>query len=103
MSAIVPYSAIQHYEDRMLAVEPRRAANFILYLVGGFFLIAILWSALTKIDRTVRASGQVIPSAKLQVVSNLEGGIVEAINVKPGDGVTKGAALIRLSPTLTGA
>jgi membrane fusion protein, adhesin transport system len=103
MTDIIPYTAIQHYEDRMLAVEPRRAANFMLYLVGGFFLIAILWAALTKIDRTVRANGQVIPSAKLQVVSNLEGGVVEAINVKAGDRVIKGAALIRLSPTLTGA
>jgi membrane fusion protein, adhesin transport system len=103
MPNLVPYAAVQHYEERMLAVEPRRAANFLLYLTGGFFLIALLWAALTEIDRTVRASGQVIPSAKLQVVSNLEGGVVEAINVKPGDKVAKGAALIRLSPTLTGA
>ncbi len=103
MSELVPYATIQHYEDRLLAVEPRRAASFLLYLVGGFFLIALLWAGLTKIDRTVRANGQVIPSAKLQIVSNLEGGIVEAITVKPGDRVKRGAELIRLSPTLTGA
>jgi membrane fusion protein, adhesin transport system len=103
MSDLVPYATIQRYEDRLLAVEPRRAASFLLYLVGGFFVIALLWAGFTKIDRTVRANGQVIPSAKLQIVSNLEGGIVQAINVKPGDRVIKGAELIRLSPTLTGA
>lgn len=103
MTELVPYAAIQRYEDRVLAVEPRRAANFLLYLIAALFLIAIIWASFTKIDRTVRANGQVIPSAKLQVVSNLEGGVVEAINVKAGDKVQKGTALLRLSPTLSGA
>ena len=103
MTELVPYAAIQRYEDRILAVEPRRAANFLLYLIATLFLVAIIWASFTKIDRTVRANGQVIPSAKLQVVSNLEGGVVEAINVKAGDKVQKGTALLRLSPTLSGA
>lgn len=103
MPDIVPYAAIAHYEDRALSIEPRRAANFMLYLLGGFFVLSIIWAALTTIDRTVRATGQVIPSAKLQVVSNLEGGVVEAIEVKAGQRVSKGQLLVRLSPTLTGA
>lgn len=103
MSDIVPYAAIAHYEDRALSIEPRRAANFMLYLLGGFFVLSIIWAALTTIDRTVRATGQVIPSAKLQVVSNLEGGVVEAIDVKAGQRVARGQLLVRLSPTLTGA
>lgn len=103
MANIVPYAAVQHYEDRVLAIEPRRAASYMLYLVAAFFLLAIIWASLTKIDRTVRASGQVIPSAKLQVVSNLEGGVIQAINIKAGDRVKKGDVLVRLSPTLTGS
>lgn len=103
MPDIVPYAAIAHYEDRALSIEPRRAANFMLYLLGGFFVLSIIWAGLTTIDRTVRATGQVIPSAKLQVVSNLEGGVVEAIEVKAGQRVSKGQLLVRLSPTLTGA
>lgn len=103
MPDLVPYAAIQHYEDRILAIEPRRVASFLLYLIATLFLLAIIWAAFTQIDRTVRATGQVVPSAKLQVVSNLEGGVVEAINVKPGDRVQKGSPLLRLSPTLTGA
>lgn len=103
MSDIVPYSAIAHYEDRALSVEPRRVASFMLYILAGFFVLSILWAAFTTIDRTVRATGQVIPSAKLQVISNLEGGVVEAINVHAGQRVKKGQLLVRLSPTLTGA
>lgn len=103
MPNLVPYAAVQHYEDRVLAIEPRRAASYMLYLIGAFFLLAIIWASLTKIDRTVRATGQVIPSAKLQVVSNLEGGVIEAINIKAGDRVKKGDVLVRLSATLTGS
>jgi len=44
-----------------------------------------------------------VPSSKLQVVSNLEGGVVEQIVVKPGQTVKKGDILVRLSPTLTTA
>ena len=95
MTELIPYAAIQRYEDRVLAVEPRRAANFLLYLIAALFLIAVIWASFTKIDRTVRANGQVIPSAKLQVVSNLEGGVVEAINIKPGDRVQNAFDAIR--------
>lgn len=82
---------------------PAKGANLMLWVILGFFAIAIAWSALTKIDRTVRAQGRVVPSSKLQVVSNLEGGVIEQIMVKPGQNVRKGDVLVRLSPTLTGS
>jgi adhesin transport system membrane fusion protein len=47
--------------------------------------------------------GRVIPSAQLQTISNLEGGIVDEIFVHSGDQVAQGASLIRLDQTLSGA
>src|SRR3546814_15014803 len=52
---------------------------------------------------TVHAQGRVIPSSRLQVVSNLEGGIIREILVKSGDMVTKGQPLVRMDKTLLGA
>lgn len=78
-----------------------KSANLLLWIVGGFFVLFLLWASLTQVDRTVRGEGRVVPSSKLQVVSNLEGGIVEEILVKPGQLVKKGDSLIRLSPTLS--
>ena len=57
----------------------------------------------TELDRTVRGQGRVIPSSQLQVVSNLEGGIVQDILVRQGQLVRAGDVLIRLDPTQTGA
>ncbi|MDE2411993.1 MAG: HlyD family type I secretion periplasmic adaptor subunit [Sphingomonadales bacterium] len=83
--------------------KARRSANVLLYIIGGFFLIFLLWATFTKLDRTVHAMGRVVPSSKMQVVSNLEGGVIEEILVKQGQPVKRGDVLVRLSPTLSSA
>lgn len=85
------------------AFQARKSANLMLWIIAGFFILAIAWASLTRVDRTVRATGRVVPSSKLQVVSNLEGGVIEQILVRPGQTVHKGDILVRLSPTLTTA
>ncbi|HEX4849006.1 MAG TPA: HlyD family type I secretion periplasmic adaptor subunit [Novosphingobium sp.] len=81
----------------------RRSASMILWIVGAFFLLGVIWAAFTELDRTVMGMGRVVPSSKMQVVSNLEGGVIQEILVKPGQMVKKGDILVRLSPTLTGS
>lgn len=81
----------------------RRSANLLLWLILVFFVLLLTWATFTKVDRTVRAIGRIVPSSKLQVVSNLEGGVVERILIKPGQTVRKGDVLVRLSPTLSTA
>ena len=81
----------------------RRSANLILWVIFAFVIVFLAWASLTHVDRTVRGVGKVVPSSKLQVVSNLEGGVVEEILVKAGQSVQKGDVLVRLSPTMSGA
>lgn len=57
---------------------------------------AIAWAAVADIDQVSRATGQVIPSGRVQIVQSLDGGVIEAINVKEGDRVRKGQVLVRL-------
>lgn len=81
----------------------RKLANRILWIIAAFFVVFFLWAAFTKVDRTVHSFGRVVASSKMQVVSNLEGGVIEQILVKPGQIVKKGDVIVRLSPTLTTA
>ena len=90
-------------EDRLRRFEPRTASNLLLWGILAFILLFILWASLTQIDRTVRGDGKVVPSSRLQVISNLEGGIVADILVQSGQDVTAGAPLIRLDGTLSTA
>jgi adhesin transport system membrane fusion protein len=92
-----------HLEDYATQLRPRQASNILLWAIVAFFAIFVVWAALTELDRTVHAQGRVIPSSRLQIVSNLEGGIIRDILVKTGDMVKKGEPLIRLDKTLLGA
>lgn len=91
-------AAIEEHE-----ITARKSANLVLWVILAFFVIFLIWATFTQVDRTVRGMGRVVPSSKLQVVSNLEGGVIEEILVKPGQTVNKGDLLVRLSPTLSNA
>ena len=80
-------------------IEPSRAANILLYTIAAFIGLFVLWAALAKVDEVSRAQGRVIPSRQLQVMSNLEGGIVREILVRQGEKVVAGQPLLRLDAT----
>jgi membrane fusion protein, adhesin transport system len=82
-------------------VRPKLVSGLLLWLIVGFFLVALLWAWLTEVDKSVSAIGRVIPSSQLQTVSNLEGGIVDTIYVKTGQLVAAGAPLIQLNQTFS--
>lgn len=80
-------------------LKPKAAANLLLYVIAGFVLVFLVWASVTKLDEVTRAEGRVIPSRQLQVVSNLEGGIVKEILVRQGQTVRQGQVLLRLDAT----
>ena len=75
------------------------AGHLILLAVATLMVVALLWAALAKVDEVTRAEGQIIPSSQVQVVQNLEGGIVQEILVREGDVVDKGQILLRIDDT----
>jgi len=92
-----------HIEDIAGDIRPRTASNVLLWVIGGFFVAFILWASFTKLDRTVRGQGRVVATSHMQVISNLEGGVIEAINVKTGQQVKAGEELVRLDRTGAGS
>src|SRR5947199_8912483 len=90
-------------EDMTTRIRPRAASNLLLWFVVAFIIAFFVWASFTKLDRTVRGQGRVIPSAHLQIVSNLEGGVVQEILVHAGQQVNAGDVLIRLDPIVSGS
>ena len=93
----------RNLEDLALRVKPRTATTILLWAMVAFVVVFFLWAGFAELERTVRAQGRVVPNSQLQIVSNHEGGIVEAILVEPGEEVDVGQEMIRLDPTQTGA
>ena len=92
-----------HLEDLADRIRPRAASNLLLWAILSFLAIFLIWASFTELDRTVRGQGRIIASSQLQIVSNLEGGIVDAILVRTGQQVRQGQELVRLNRTLSGA
>lgn len=92
-----------HLEDLADRIKPKAVSNLLLWLILGFIVLFVLWASLVELDRTVHAPGRVVPSSRLQVLSNLEGGIVAQILVRAGDTVRRGQPLVRLDETQAGA
>lgn len=71
----------------------------LLGTVAAFCAIAFLWAALAELDEVTRGDGRVIAASQVQLVQNLEGGIVSQILVKEGDVVAKDQVLLRIDDT----
>lgn len=70
-----------------------------LLAISGFFL----WSYWAEIDTVSRATGQVIPAGRVQVIQSSDGGVIEEMLVKEGDRVKKGQKLVALDQVKTQA
>ena len=77
-------------------IQSTRKADIILYTIALFWLIALIWSSLASLEEVTRGEGRVIASSKMQIIQNLEGGIVQEIFVQTGDQVTAAQPLIKL-------
>ena len=85
--------------DAVMRRRPRIAGNLLLLGIIAFFVWAVYWANGAELDQVTTGEGQVIPSSQIQVVQNLEGGIIAAIYVAEGDAVTKNDVLMRLDDT----
>jgi adhesin transport system membrane fusion protein len=88
---LIDKSALLHDAKRTI-----QKLNFVL--IAGF-LALVIWAYCTRLDELVLGTGKVVPSSEVQVIQNLEGGIVEELKVKEGERVRQGQLLMHLDPT----
>jgi len=77
--------------------------NFAYLLSLTIFLLLLMflfWANQAAVDEVTRGMGQVIPSQRVQIIQNLEGGILEEILVGENQIVQKGDILVRINNTL---
>lgn len=79
----------------LLAQTPR-GGSIILWITLLIFSIALTWAYFSEVEEVTTGGGKVVPSRQLQVVQNLEGGILSEILVSRGDVVEKDQLLLRI-------
>jgi adhesin transport system membrane fusion protein len=75
-------------------------AYLVSVIIGALLLIFLIWATFTKLDEVTRGMGQVIPSQRVQMIQNLEGGILEEILVQENQIVDKGDILVRIDNSM---
>jgi adhesin transport system membrane fusion protein len=81
---------------RRRGVGPALAGHVLLLAIAAFFVSFVVWAGQAPLDEVTRGDGRVIPSRQIQVVQNLEGGIVAQILVRDGDTVEQDQILMKI-------
>ena len=94
----MPAGDVDLVEDIRMSIlaQSPRGGRAILYVVVVFVALFFYWASVSEIEEVTRGDGKVIPSGQIQVVQNLEGGILSEILVDVGDMVKKGQLLLRI-------
>lgn len=86
-----------------LLALPGRGISILMLGLSGLIAAFVVWAALAVIEEVTTGRGRVIPASKIQLVQNLEGGIVREILIREGQRVSEGDVLLRIDPTLAGS
>jgi hemolysin D len=87
----------------IVETPPSPIGRAFLWIIVSFFVIALTWAIVGRVDEVAVAQGKVIPSGYTKVVQAEDKGIVRKINVRNGSGVKEGDVLIEMDTVITEA
>ncbi len=82
-----------------ILVQSPRGGRWIIWLTLAFVIAFFIWAYFSELEEVTRANGKVVPSSQIQVVQNLEGGILSELNIRVGDVVEKDQVLLKIDKT----
>lgn len=82
--------------DSAIFYGAHRNSHWILWITVLFVIIALFWANFATLEEVTRGQGKIIPSSHIQIIQNLEGGILSQIMVSEGQLVEAGQPLVRL-------
>jgi adhesin transport system membrane fusion protein len=85
--------------DGSMLEDSPKLTRITVWLACLLLLAAVIWAKFAVLEEVTMGEGKAIPSSKIQVIQNLEGGIVAEIFVREGQLVNKGDILLRLDDT----
>ena len=101
MRQLTGWNDLDFVSERVNAVHrgPHILTQGLLMAVAAFFVVALIWAWLAVLDEVTSGEGRVIPSSQIQVVQNLEGGILKAVLVAEGDIVDRNQIILHIENT----
>ena len=72
----------------------------LLWSLCGIVFVLLVWAYFARVDEFTRGEGRIVPSSEVQIVQNLEGGILAKRFVNEGDLVERDQPLLQIDDTL---
>lgn len=79
--------------------RPPIATTLFLAAIALLLTVFCVWATIARIDEVAVGTGKVIPSSQVQMIQNLEGGILTELLVREGQQVEQGQILLRVDAT----
>ncbi len=79
----------------MFRLDSILSVGFLLFIILSF-TIFIIWASFFQLEKTVKAPGVVLAVIENQVISHLEGGIIEDVYVSSGEKIKAGQDLMKI-------
>lgn len=92
---------LEYVDDKTAALllNTPNNARIMLWVMVIFFILAGVWASWAQIDKVTVGQGKVVPSSQIQVIQNLEGGLVKKILIREGQQVEQGQQLLLIDDT----
>jgi adhesin transport system membrane fusion protein len=88
------------YASEAVLLQAPGLHRMLLWGICVLVFSLLVWAYFAEIDEFTRGEGRVVPSSEVQVVQNLEGGILAKLFVAEGDIVDRGQSLLLIDDTL---
>lgn len=88
------------YASEAVLLQAPGLHRLLLWGICGLVFVLLTWAYFAEIDEFTRGEGRVVPSSEVQIVQNLEGGILARLFAAEGDIVEKAQPLLLIDDTL---
>ncbi|MBF0426159.1 MAG: HlyD family efflux transporter periplasmic adaptor subunit [Magnetococcales bacterium] len=80
-------------------IPQHRSSRIIIFSIFVVVVGFLVWAQWAEIDKITRTTGQIIASARNQVIQAQDTGVIEELAVREGDRVNRGQLLVRFDKT----
>ncbi len=99
VTSATDFKYMSYSSEAMLQQAPV-VQRLMLRVIAVFVFAAIIWAYFAEVDEFTRGQGRIVPSGDVQVVQNLEGGILAKMLVSEGELVKASQPLLLLDDTI---
>lgn len=99
---IVPVTDLKYmsYSSEAMLQQAPGLQRLLLRVILVLLIVMLTWAYFAEVDEFTRGQGRIVPSSDVQVVQNLEGGIIAKIMMSEGDLVEKDQPLVLIDDTI---